>query len=70
MNDAEIPDYPELHKRDASITAAHSSLCEAIKHLDRATTHGDELDRLWIAGIMRQLCDARRPLAEHCDLAL
>lgn len=58
----------ELGQRNAEIAAAHASLSDAIRHLDKATTHGDELDRLWLAGIIRQLCEARYPLAEHIDV--
>jgi hypothetical protein len=57
-----------LEQRSALIAAAHSYLSDAIRHLDMATTHGDELDRLWLAGVMRQLCEARQPLSDHLDV--
>lgn len=58
----------KLDQRNDSIAAAHASVTEAIRHLDEATTHGDEFDRLMLSGIMRQLCVAREPLAEHLDI--
>jgi hypothetical protein len=59
----------KLDQRNAEVVAAHTSLSDAIRHLDMATTHvDDELDRHWIAGIMRQLCEARQPLAADIDI--
>jgi hypothetical protein len=57
-----------LQKRNASVAAAHAAVSDAIKHLDQATIHGDELDCLWLAGIIQELCAARYSLAEHVDI--
>lgn len=60
-----------IEQRDIATYHAHIAVSQALSHLDKATIHakaiGDDVHVEHLAGIMRQLSEAREPLAEHID---